>query len=79
MKKTNIISGACFAYYDELFEDCRLCKIRQNCQRASVSASASQIRALAKYRSAVIDNLVAQWSTDTESASCGELPPSEVE
>lgn len=61
MKKTNIIPGACFGYFDETFGDCRRCRISGSCYRATHSDAAQAVRAIAKTTCAQVDELTRKW------------------
>lgn len=61
MKKTCIISGACFGYFDEAFSDCCKCKIAESCYNATHSEKVLEIRAIPKLNYSQVDKLVKEW------------------
>ena len=45
MKKTEVVCGACFGYFNaEKFDECRSCKLSLACEKASVSEKSEEIR-----------------------------------
>ena len=61
MKKTNIISGACFGYFDDSFADCLKCKIAESCYQATHSDKVMEVRAIPKTIHTQVDSLVKEW------------------
>lgn len=64
MKKTNVISGACFGYFDPEFDECNECGISASCINAARSDKIEEIRAIAKINIPQVDELVRQWNPD---------------
>lgn len=63
-KKTNIVDGACFGYFDRTFEDCRKCKAMSSCYCATNSEQVAVIRAIPKLTNTVVDQLVESWKPE---------------
>lgn len=64
MKKTNIVAGACFGYFDQNFPDCRKCGIASGCRSATGSERVQEIRSIAKLTHAQVDQLAGAWLSE---------------
>ena len=58
----NVVDGACFAYYDEDFEDCKKCKIKVPCKKATESNEVNEVRKQVNNDSAKIQELTEKYS-----------------
>jgi len=63
-KKTNIVSGACFGYFDRTFEECRKCKTMSSCYCATNSEQVEVVRVIPKLTNASVDKLVDKWKPE---------------
>lgn len=63
MKKTKVICGACFGYFNAIeFEECRSCKLSEACEKASVSKRSEEIKRQEKKSYDVIEDLKKEFS-----------------
>lgn len=58
----DVVDGACFAYYDESFDDCQNCKIKEPCKKATESEQVSEIRKQVNNNPQKIKELTEQFS-----------------
>lgn len=60
-KKTEVIDGACFGYYDEEFKECLVCKISKACSKATSSDRRDDVVKSPKNSDEELKKLVLEW------------------
>lgn len=66
VEKTNrtgfeVIDGACFAYYDETFNECLECFCKEECRKATMSENVKDVRRKVRNDENVLKELIERF------------------
>ena len=66
VEKTNrtefeVVDGACFAYYDETFNECLKCSYKKECRKATMSEDVKDIRRKVRNDENVLKELIEKF------------------
>ena len=62
MKKTEVISGVCFGYFDaENFEECKECLCAKECEKATASDKVEEVRNIHISSEKTLEKVVNSW------------------